>query len=180
MFAYCGNNAVKYEDHSGYVHRDSNAVFNYTEYEKAYGGRVSVHPSGMRVEYSYPSGTISICLCTTVAGGPSVSTAQGITMDWEGNIGHIKTVGLGAGFPTVGAALVITFTDAENIYLQRGWGGTVGGSINVAGLSAGYDHSFFKDSTSDISYQGHSLVSGIDASYPLEFHGGATYSIVEG
>ena len=59
---------------------------------------------------------------------------------------RMHSTGVGAGFPSVGVALAITFTDAGNIYLQRGLAAQVGGSVNVMGLSIGYDHSFFTNS----------------------------------
>ena len=171
---------MSFFDPSGNAYQGIRSQINYNEYEHTYGGLRSVNPSGLLVEYQYPTGTVSVCLVTTVAYGYSVSTAQGVTLDWNGNIGHMHSTGVGAGFPSVGVALAITFTDAENIYLQRGLAAQVGGSVNVMGLSIGYDHSFFTNSETGALYQGHTYVIGLDASYPLEFHGGVSNTSVYG
>lgn len=119
-------------------------------------------------------------VCANANWGPGVNVSIGVTTDTKGNIGFIVSTNASGGTPSAGVNCFETTTTAPTIYKQQGASYESGGSADVLGVSLGAEYVLFTDFETNDIYHGGTVLAGIGAPVPLEFHTGASYSWVYG
>ena len=168
LFAYCANNPIKFVDASGTIHvegTDSCGIVQKNTsshmHEYLYGTTFSVGYT-----YGYAQGSHSYC------DSHVVSTAQDTVA-----IQKTKSEGMstGVGFS---AGLVITITNANNIFDLEGYSKSVGGSIVYQSNGFSFEYmEFIPKSNSDALCSGFSIIIPIGAE--IELHEYDNYTITK-
>ena len=174
MYAYCNNNPANNTDPTGHcfiknaykwlVKTIAKPVVNYLQ----------------KKTENTPNITTTTGYSWSAAFGVSAAHSIGITRDMKGNIGVIVTDGAGGGFPTASFNSFSTISTAPTIYEQEGLGFVTGGSVDVAGISVGGEYGLCKNPDTNEAYHSFSVMGGVGAPIPAEFHGEVTHSRVYG
>jgi hypothetical protein len=160
MFAYCGNNPIRYSDHTGrsWIEDFWDSLRNKIEEKKE--------------ESKEKTGTKTVGLNLAGAFGPAAFGSIGIATDKRGNVGFVISGGGGAGFPSGGLAIFDTYTNAPTIEKLNGLNAQLGGAVNVACISGGAELVLFSDSDTGRGYQGVTFLLGLSPiPIGIEMHG---------
>ena len=170
MFAYCGNNPINRVDPTGkkWLKPFLNHVRDQLIREKE-------NAAANRNE------TTSTGLTASAAIGIGVSASLGLTKDTKGNVGVAFTINGGGGFPSAGAGVYKSKSNAPTIYHQEGFGAVVGASGGPAVVAVGGEYNMTIDQDNNCVYHG-ATVSATYGFYPtiVEVHGEAGYTWVRG
>ena len=176
MFAYCANNPIAYHDYTGML-PTNNQIQSQFMTESGYGW-VERYVTIPKKELF--SGTISTGGVGAAYAGGGAEASVGFVIDGKGNAGLVETLGVGAGTPSAGGGIYISYSTAPTIDKLAGTAYYVGGSIDILGISLGMETSIFNDNIDPgITYVSYSFAISFGAPIPLEEHGGVSYSWVQ-
>ena len=172
MFAYCRNNPVNMFDHSGRLPQWlDNWLNDFKEWLKN------------EKEEASSNTNITLALGSTASGafGVGASVSRGITIDTKGNVGCIRTVNGGGGFPNLGLGGFVSLNNAPTIYYQAGLGSAVGASGGPLCVAVGGDYNMMVDTVNGNTYHGCTITATYGL-YPtiVEIHGEVGYTWVRG
>ena len=163
MFAYCGNNPVNNSDPDGLCPYDG-SVCDFRRLERG------LPPRNCKCAKKQVNQTLTVGVTGKAAFGVDGSVSIGLAVDSKGNIGIIKSIGLGGGTPSASFSVFEAYTNAPDIEKLKGASTQIGGSIDF-GASVGVDGIFFKNQETNENYYGNSVSVGIGVGViPFEFH----------
>lgn len=175
MFAYCGNNPVNSVDSAGNMPRTNTQHYTEAMVFGANNSRITiVHlPSPPIYE---DAGTFSAGVSGSTFCGYGAGVSGGIAVDGTGNAGLVGTVTGGAGTPSSGVGVFLSYTTAPTIEKLSGRSEVVGGSISFLIISIGFEYSIFNDEDTNEAYHGFTFLIGGPSATPFETHGGVSMS----
>ena len=173
MFAYCNNNPVCYSDPTGYLSAAGGIGNPNAMMRGGNNSNVIIHhlPSPDLFE-----GTITIGASASQYAGTGGGVSGGITFDGKKNASFAGTVALGAGTPSDGYSIFVSYTTAPTIDKLSGRAEYVGGSIAILLVTIGFEYSIFNDSYTGDAYHGFTILIGPLSEIPFETHGGLSYT----